>query len=1507
MALHIVVLLCIQLSPVQSWLGNKVASALSETLGTDASVGHISIGLFNRLIIDDVCIPDLQGDTLLRASRLSVKGSLLPLLEGRIVISSAQLFGAHVRLCQEDSTTAPNYQFVIDALSSDDDSDDKSPLDLHIGSLIVRHSSVSYDRGDAFTTPGRFNPAHLAVNDISTHISLKALNPDSLNINLKRLSLREQSGFTLENFSTHLIAGPSSAHLHDLNILLPHSTLTIDTLDATYDLSLSTPPRISEYTKRHFMNTLRYNATLYGTITPADLAPLIGGLKQGTANNLRQSIHTLPPIVLSTSLSGSTRALTVSELDVLTPNGGLTLKASGSIETVKKNRDSQFMQWHVNLEQLDASAAILATLEEIFPDIPDELSRLGNLHFTAKGQHLANGQTDGQATIVTSLGTANILVALDSHDRLSGYIDTDSLHLGQLLANDDLGSIAATVTLGGTREQMEANANIHHFHFKGYHYHDIEAGGSYQPETKAIAAHINIDNADLKVSAAGGLSPLTPQSPIHQALLSAHVGHINPSALGLTNQWGDAAFSAIVNADITASSLADAKGNLRVHDFTMYNPADSLLCHIDHLQITSETDDKNQTVTLTSDVAVGELSGQFNLATLPRSLARYMASKLPTLPGLQHDIAELTHTGTKAVPTNDFNLHLTVSDTRWMQPLLGVPLTFDQPLHLIATVDDNDNTVNMSGRLPAFTYSGSRYRDLHLSVTTLGDSALCNATLKKLSNGGGLLSLAADVNAANNNIFSSLTWRTTVPEGGDTLRTTKGIINAVTQLYTNADGRPVADIGIQPSQVMVGDKAWHIRPSHLAYSDGHLDVDSFAISHGGQHLFIDGMASASHTDTLSVDMDGIDIAYIQDLLDFHPVDFSGLLGGKAKGTAVFGDFAAWADIVARDFRFMDGRMGTLKAQARWNAADTQIDIDAVAEGTIIQGYISPVRSDIDLKIRADGSNIEFCHSFTESFLRDISGTAHGDLELAGPLGDMNLTGMLIANGQMTIDALNTTYQLRNDTVHFVPNDIQFHNAVLTDRDGNTATLSGGIHHQWLSDFTFDLDVETRNVLVYDFPSFGDSNICGNVHATGHADLHGRPGEVTINIDVTPQAGSTFAYNAANRNTVSKQEFITWETEPQQTLSQPLPIGRRAYTSEADNNYSPPYREGQGGGSAGSSDLIINFLINATPDATLRLLMDANTGDYITLNGEGTIRASYHDKGPFHMFGTYTVSRGTYGITIQNIIKKNFTFQPEGTIIFGGDPYEATLNLQAVHTVNGVSLSDLNIGSNFASNTVRVNCLMNIQGTPSQPRVDFDLEMPTVNSEENQMIRSLIASEQEMNQQVLYLLGIGRFYTQGANNADAQQYGQTTLAMQSFLSGTVSTQINEVLSQVIKSNDWNFGANISTGDEGWNNAEYEGIVSGRLLNNRLLINGQFGYRDNATTATPSFIGDFDLQYLLKRNGNLAVKVYNQTNDRYFTRSSLNTQGVGLVMKKDFDGLDELLRKKNKKKKVKEKTE
>ena len=1428
-AIHIVVLLATQLPPVQSWLGSKASVLLSEALGTRATVGRVGVGLSGRFVIDDVTIPDLHGDTLLRVGRLSVKAELLQLLNGNIDISSAQLFGAHVRLRQAHGDTPANWQFVIDALASPDTTDSK-PLQMHIGSLIVRRSSLTYT-ADAQTTDGQrqADAATVAVSDISTHIMLKNLTPDSLSINVKRLSLHEQAGLSIEDFTARLTAGPNAAQLHGLRLQLPNSFLAADTVAATYSLDLPTPPRITADTGRRFMESLRYHAVVgHAAITPSDLEPLI---HYGVVGCQPSVLKAMPCLTLSAALSGTGKEAVCRRLSIGTTDGDLELDATGWLRGDSLANAS----WHLDLSRLNVTAGLLTSLKEAFPAIPDELLRLGNVSLTATASRQPDGQTDCQALAGTGIGNASLLFSMDSSGTLAGHIATDSLHLGRLLGNDDLGHTAATADVSGTKELMEATATVNSLLFKGHSYRNITATAAYQPQTGSLSATVTADDPSLMASAdvsiaglhLGQRQPADGSGP--QSLKArADIAHMRPADLGLSGKWGDATFSASIDAGISGTTLADASGYLQIDDCTMHISADSALCLTDHLTVKSDIYDGQRLTVLSSDIADGELTGQQDLAML----------------------------------TKDFSLRLLLKDARWASPLLGIPLRPDHCIMLTAATAAADSTASTG----------------HSSIVT------------------------------------SLAWGDAPAAGTDTLQTTEGRLNAVARLYEDGQGRTETHIDVKPSHVMIAATPWLIHPSALTYHDGYLNVDSFAVSNGSLHLIVDGTASASQTDTLTIDMSGLDVAYIQDLLDFHPVDFGGLLSGKAYATSLFASPdqpqaatpSAWANVQVDSFLFQDGRMGTLRANVKWNTGKKQIDIDAVADDgptarTLIKGYVSPVRSDIALNIRAEGSNIEFCRSFTDGFLSDLSGAARGALMLEGPLGGMNLTGMLTVDGQMTVKALNTTYTLTDDTLLFVPNDIRLHRVDIADRDGNTATLNGGIHHQELSDFTFDIDVRADRVLVYDFPTFDGSNICGTVRADGNADIHVRPGEVTINCNLTPQPGSIFAYNAANPDAVSRQEFITWgkpaEGESHDTGRKPADT---AASQAEEAQPTPTQTEAPGG----STDLIINFLINATPDATMRILMDAATGDYITLNGEGTLRAAYHDKGPFHLFGTYNVNHGTYGITIQNIIKKSFTFQPQGTIVFGGDPYEATLNLQAVHTVNGVSLSDLNIGSSFASSTVRVNCLMNITGTPAQPRVDFDLELPTVNSEENQMIRSLIASEQEMNQQVLYLLGIGRFYTQGANNASAQQYGQTTLAMQSFLSGTISTQINEVLSQVIKSNDWNFGANISTGDEGWNNAEYEGMVSGRLLNNRLLINGQFGYRDRAATATPSFIGDFDLQYLLKSNGNLAVKVYNQTNDRYFTRSSLNTQGVGIVMKKDFDGLADLLRRKNRQKKDKE---
>ena len=83
---------------VQSFIGKQVADAVGEKLGTKVEVGHVDLGLLNRIVIDDVLIYDQSGKHMLGASRLSAKFEISPLLHGRISISSAQLFGLKASL-----------------------------------------------------------------------------------------------------------------------------------------------------------------------------------------------------------------------------------------------------------------------------------------------------------------------------------------------------------------------------------------------------------------------------------------------------------------------------------------------------------------------------------------------------------------------------------------------------------------------------------------------------------------------------------------------------------------------------------------------------------------------------------------------------------------------------------------------------------------------------------------------------------------------------------------------------------------------------------------------------------------------------------------------------------------------------------------------------------------------------------------------------------------------------------------------------------------------------------------------------------------------------------------------------------------------------------------------------------------------------------------------------------------------------------------------------------------
>lgn len=1405
--LYLLLIVLMHLPSVQTFLGKEVAEALADKFGTKVEVGKVNLGFFNRIIIDDVMMYDQQGDSLIYASRLSAKIDYMAATQGKISVSSAQIFGLRANLYRQTAKSPANFQFVLDSLASKDTTHHK-PLDLHIGSLIIRRGAIAYNQRDVAPRSGVFSPQHIRVSELSSHILLNHVTDNSIDLLLKKLSFKDESGIKLQSLHFKLQADRQKATLKEFRLLMPRSELVLDDLKATYRFE----------GKRFIPESLRFKGGIQQSkITFADVASLMPALR-----------HFDDAVFVSSRFSGTAKSISVPSLNLRTGSGSFNLQARGSY-----SHASSHPAWNADIANLNLSPAGVEFLAENLGSkvkIPKEIQRLGTIHLTGKAKGYEK-VLSAKGNIETDAGNIS-LQAVKNDDRIKASVDTRGVNLGRILDNRKLGTVEARIDAHGTMKHIFAKGNIARFDYGNYNFHNIEIDGDYDMKTLRGTASIADPNVNLSVKGDYHLG-----SRLY--VLDAAINHLRPTVLGMK----------------------------------MHDPSYSL----DNISISANNKGKEGHLDIEAPFVSLYARGQYDLTTIYGSIMRLVADKLPTIPGISKHAAK---------GYNDFTLQANITSAEVLQRMFGLPLSLSLPVHINGNISDAEKNVNLYINAPNFSWDGSAFHDANIELNTIGDSLKMEARISQ-----GLPYEKAPVYrlraaAADNNLSTLLYYANQSSKLPIT-----GKIDARTQFFTSDNGATGVHVTVNPSEIMLGEKKWLLNPADIIYRKNELTVDMLNFSHGDQHIIINGKATPQTTDSIVADLKDVDVAYILNLVNFHSVDFAGKASGKAVVKSIFQTPEAYANLDVKDFVFENGPLGTLHAKAAYDNQEGQINIDATAEDgpehlTVINGYVSPKRNYIDLGIEAHNTSLKFMENFCGSFLNNVEAWCKGKLNVVGDLKNINLVGDVVAHGRMHMKQLGTDYTFNHLRAHAIPDDIQFEGDSIYDshyngKHSHFALIRGGIHHKHLTRLSYDLDIDANNFLGFDTHEFGDDTFYGTVFATGTVGIHGKSGETIIDIDATPEPHSIFVYNVASPDAISAGSFIHWNDA--------TPYIYRTYSPDSDKDKK------KDSSSDFSSDMRINFLVNTNPNLTLKLMMDDQTGDYITLNGNGVIRANYYNKGGLDMFGNYVVDHGQYKLTIQNIIKKDFDFQPGGTIAFGGDPYNAPLNLQAKYTVNGVPLSDLSIGRSFSSNNIRVDCLMDITGTPGAPKVDFSMDLPTVNSDAKQMIYSVINSQEEMNQQVLYLLGIGRFYTQTKNNQtseDASQQSQTSLAMQSLLSGTISQQINNVLSSFVNSSNWNFGANISTGNEGFNNAEYEGILSGRLLNNRLLFNGQFGYRDNAN-ATQSFIGDFDLRYLIFPNGNLSIHVYNQTNDRYFTRNSLNTQGVGLIMKKDFFNLRDLL--------------
>ena len=1436
-----------------------VTDVLENVLQAEVSVGRVDFGYFNRIILDHVSVKDQKGKDLLKAYRLSAKMELSALLHGKISISNIQLYGFDINLYRQKKGESPNFQFLIDAFSSNKKS--SGTPDLRINSVLIRRGRLTWDEFDQPPTPGRFNPSHIALDHISATLSLKHYSKDSLNLRLKKLAFEEQSGLALKQLAFKVTAGKEKAVVEDFDIELPHSRLTFSPLTLNYQRGKTTSGKNMEFHDVSFQGGIEK-----GSLSACDFTPLLPALRQA------EPFAELLPLCFEAEMNGTLDKIQVSRLHIHTKDQTIQFDAPLTANNLRDKEQLSILSRIRDL-QID-NEGIRGITEGLKGKARKKLTGLLLAIGKVKGEGFVSftqGRIATDFSLHTNVGSLDLSGKLTDNNRFEADINSGRLLIGKLLGKEDkLGTTAFDLKGKGWlkrngRPWITVNGNIHQFHYNHHDYSDISLDATYR--NGGFDGNLAINDPYIALAAKGAFSLEAPM-PYIKGNLS--VGHFSPHALNLTSKYAGTTFQGNVEADFQGNDIEDLDGTVAIRNFTMDSPDGQYATGPVTLMASEESGRRKLSVQ--SDFLQTEMAGTFKIGTLMAHGRRLLHRYIPTfvkMPQIKKDSQD------------EVMLSMHVNNVEPLEKLLGIPLYVHEPAHFNGYLNSQTNEFDFNASIPSIEYSGQQFSRVTMLAGLLEDSIACTVNFQKQI-GKSPVDFHLQAQAAHDNIHTRIEWT----NHGE--KAYKGTISALTSFSLDAEKRMLTDVSFNPSRIIVNDSAWNVYASHIHAQPGKIHIDNFKIDQGDRHLVLNGNVSAQEGDTLTADLKDINLEYIFNIINFHTVDFTGQATGKAYGTRLMKSPAFDARLQVNNFTFNDAYLGNMAVHGGWSKDENSVFLDAhIADPdhqstTQVNGNIrigAPPKGGIDLLIRTQNIDLSFLNKYTEGIFTDLQGRASGWTRVFGPFKGINLEGdMLVSEASTTVDATGVEYRLINDSIILRPDHIYFRDTRVYDPQGapgydaHYALVNGELRHTHLSNLNYQFDIDAYNVLGYDIKDFGDEVFCGTAYATGRIGFNGYPGNLNIHINARPEAGTVFSYNLSSPTTLTDNQFITYKSCNDSTSA----------SASSETAGTPPEPE---------SDMRISFQLDLTPAATMKILMDPRAGDYIALNGHGNIRANFYNKGDFTMYGTYTVDHGVYKLSLQDVIRKDFTFNPGGTIIFGGVPVEADLNLQAVYTVPSVSLNDLSAGSTFSQNNVRVNCLMNLTGKAQAPQIGFDFDLPNVNEDEKQMVRSLISTEEEKNMQVIYLLGIGRFYTYDYNNTEQSQ---SSVAMKSLLSSTLSGQLNQMFSNILGNNsNWNIGTNLSTGEVGWSDMDVEGLLSGRLLNNRLLINGNFGYRDNTTT-TSNFIGDFDVQWLLTPSGNVSLKAYSKTNDRYFTKSSITTQGIGIGLKRDFNSWRDIFR-------------
>jgi hypothetical protein len=1541
---------------VQNNLVQRATRYLSEKLKTKVSVKHVRFAFFNDFRIEGIYIEDEQGDTLAHVGQLSLRTSELfqnYWSNQTPILKHLDLLDVDVNLKRTRTSDRWNFDFLEEAFagpsapdtSSVADATTSGPMDPLLDLKELRLKNIHVNTLDAWRGEDLcFAIDGLTLDASEFQLDKKRIQLESLLIHKADVLVREYDGgkpedntpddttlwgtpFNPEGFQIgidklqiqqsafrYLVDGaiPKPGEFDEKNLVVQQIELSLNNTRVVNDTLFSTLQHLSAR-ERCGLEIKQVQAE----VKLSQVQAALFGMELRTANSYLtnhyemryRNFHDFKEYIDRVTMQADLHNSYVSSKDLgyfanLLNQYPITVKLAGRVEgTVRDLKATQLSVSALKTSFVgDAHVTGLPDVENAFFDViakdfrtsGSDLNKLipqtktdavaWNELKTINYQGRYKGKIDyftADGNLQTSLGNAVVNLTMDfkpKNPSYKGSLATTKFNIGKLIKQSTVGSVTMKGTLDGHGFDLntlmaKVNATVSEIEIDGTTYADLTINGLV--ENKKFDGIFISQDEKLALNFNGKLD-LSGKQPSYN--FTSRFVRFNLQKMGLTNE--PILGSGYAELNFSGDHIDNFFGTAKLKNITIENQGKVIF--LKEVDVQSFQENGIKTLDLKSSVADATLKGRYNISELAPTVQYFLHHYLPQY------IKKPTNNANQSFA---FQAQLKNVDT--IMHTLFPSVTGLSNSYIDAYINSAEQKLGLDVNVPQFGYNGLGIQQI--AIVSAGDyNALdMNVTTAAILYNNETIIPSAQINTSMANDTASLAINTqSINEllGDASINCKATALN--NQLYVH----------LLPSNLRLRNDNWQFYSGEDLIFGKEIIIRDFKIENGAQLLTLNTVDEGNQN--LTIDIQEIDLESMSEYANATNPALSGRISGAIQVTDFKNNPVIRANLFStQNIKVNQDTLGALNANLEYNFAKKSLQVNQPTTITrdgstaTVLGLYDGTDSVLNFTANLNKTNIQFLNQFLSDYVLNLNGLLTGQVKVIGDINQPDISGDLqLDQASWKVIFLGTTYTIPKANFHFNNQKIEMEKFTIQDeREGYyTGLVQGYIEHKNFSDFKLNLQVTSDNLLCLKTQEGDNELFFGTIPGKIDVDVKGELNDVVVDLNVRPLKGSVFNLPLNSKGDASTYDYVQFAE-----------FGR-----DQDELAGKKKR---------SSSLKLNMNIDATEDALVNIILDANTREEIVARGSGNLHLGVDLGNGNTMAGTYTIKEGTYNFNFRGVLPRKFQIEDGGTVTWTGDPLSANLDLKAVYLVPKplellplINQSQQQMDASElqeAKRKYKTYIPIFLTGPMNNPEIKFDIIQPDNKSVGN-ALDNLRKNQEALVSQAGVLLLLGEFKAPDGGIA-ASTYGKGAITTVSdVVSNYVSSEITNKFQDLtgIKGLNFNFNyqnkTDLLTAENSSIN-QVSATISWVLLKERLQVDFENSYdfvRGN-TGNNGSYVGNFKAQFLVTQDGRLRLNTYlmKDPNIDGSANNGVTKSGLGLSFRQVFNRFADLAPTKRRKSK------